>query len=172
MKGWRAYFQAQSTGGPWSKLETKKNTNILKLKVAKFAIFTFTKTCPQAKIYHMQMNNIVALSYITKMGSTHNKFLSIPAKEIWDYLLANGIIIRNTRNTQCWSRRSVTVSKGLQWMETEPIYFQKDLQSLLDSGHTPFGIKNISSSTSILSSETGPVLEESQEIHLSPFFVS
>ena len=79
---------------------------------------------------------------------------------------------------QCGSRSSVTVSNGFQRIKTEPTYFQKDLRNLLDSAHRPFRLKNISSSTDILSLETGPIrqknrclstiLEESQGIHLSP----
>ena len=55
------------------------------------------KIFPQAKIIHLQMDNIVALPYIAKMGGggggTHNKDLSQLAKEIWDYLLVNRIMI-------------------------------------------------------------------------------
>lgn len=36
----------------------------------KFAILTFAKIFPQAKIIHLEMDSIVALSYIAKMGST------------------------------------------------------------------------------------------------------
>ena len=39
------------------------------------------------------MEKIAALPYIAKMRSTHNKNLSNLAKEIWDYLLANGTMI-------------------------------------------------------------------------------
>ena len=61
------------------------------------AILTLSKILPQAKISHLQMEDIAALSYIAKVagggGGIHNKCLSDLAKEIWDYLLANGIMI-------------------------------------------------------------------------------
>ena len=81
--------------------------------------------------------------------------------ETWDYLLANMAMFTvehlPTRNTQCGSRSSVLVSNGFQQIETERIYFPKDLQSLLDSGHRPFCLKNILSTISILSLETRPI---------------
>lgn len=39
------------------------------------------------------MDNTAALSYNVKIRGTHNKVLSDLAKETWDYLLANGIMI-------------------------------------------------------------------------------
>ena len=59
---------------PWSNLETKEHINIL-LKAAKSAILSFTKISPQAKIIHLQMGNIVALSYSAKMEGTYKKVL-------------------------------------------------------------------------------------------------
>ena len=60
---------------PWSNLETKEHINILELKAAKSAILSFTKIFPQAKIIHLQMGNIVALSYSAKMEGTYKKVL-------------------------------------------------------------------------------------------------
>ena len=74
--------------------------------------------------------------------------LGLPSSE-WDHDYCRVF----TRNTQCGSRSSVTVSNGFQQMEAEPTYFQKDLQSLLDSVRRPLCLKNISSSTSIVSLE-------------------
>ena len=101
------------------------------------------------------------------------KQLGLPSSE-WDHDYCRVF----TRNTQCGSKSSVKVGNGFQRMETEPTYFQTDLQSFLDSGHRPFHLKNTSSSTSIFSLETGSIqqrirplstiLEESHGIRLSP----
>lgn len=52
---------------------------------------------PDVKVVHLQMVNMVVLSYIKKMvgggGGNHNKVLSGLAKEIWDYLIVNRITI-------------------------------------------------------------------------------
>ena len=82
--------------GPWSNLVTREHINVLELKAAKLAIMTFTKMLPDVKVVHLRMNNMVALSYIKKMGGgeggiTQNTVLSELAKEIWDYLIVNGI---------------------------------------------------------------------------------
>ena len=61
------------TGDLRSNLELRKHINVPKLKVAKFAIMTFTKMFPDVKVVHLKMDNMVALSYIKKSGGTHNK---------------------------------------------------------------------------------------------------
>lgn len=80
------------------------------------------------------MDNIATLSYIAKMGGgTNNKVLSDLTKELCDYLISewdHDYSRLFTRSTQCGGRSSVTVSNGFQQKETEPAYFQKDLQSL------------------------------------------
>lgn len=48
---------------------------------------------PKAKIFHLQMDNMVALRYVVKTGGTHNQILSGLVKELWDYFLLNGITI-------------------------------------------------------------------------------
>ena len=39
------------------------------------------------------MDNVVALPYLIKVGETQNKVFCQLGKEIWDYLIKNGIII-------------------------------------------------------------------------------
>ena len=63
------------------------------LKTAKFAILTLTRMHPLSQSIHLQMDNVIALSHLVKMGGTHNKVLSNISKQIWDYLLAKGITI-------------------------------------------------------------------------------
>ena len=65
----------------------------MELKAAKFAILTFTQMYPSVQSIHLQMDHIVALSYLVKIGVTQNKVLSDLSKEIWDYLLAKRITI-------------------------------------------------------------------------------
>ena len=48
---------------------------------------------PEVNSIHLQTDNIVGLSYIVKMGGTHNKVLSDISKEISDYLLLKEITI-------------------------------------------------------------------------------
>ena len=67
VKGWRAFC-----GVPWSDLEAREHINVLELKAAKFAIMTFTKMLPDAKVVHLQMNKME--------GGTH-KVLSGLVKE-------------------------------------------------------------------------------------------
>ena len=58
----------------------------------KLAILTFTKGKSVTAI-HLQIDNMTALSYLVKMGGTRSPELLQVAKEIWDYLLANGMAV-------------------------------------------------------------------------------
>ena len=52
------------------------------------------KNVSRCKSSYLQMDNMLALSYTKKMGGgTHNKIVSGLAKEIWDYLKVNRIMI-------------------------------------------------------------------------------
>ena len=93
LKGWGAFCQGHRTGGSWTFLESRCYINVLELNAAKFAILAFTQMHPSAQSIHLQMESIVTLSYLVKMGGTHNKVLSDESKEIWCYLLAKGITI-------------------------------------------------------------------------------
>ena len=93
LKGWGAACRGHKTGGPWSDQEKQCHINLLELKAAKFAILTFVKLFPKSKSIHIQMDNIVALSYLVKMGGTQSEALSGLSKEIWDFLLTKQITI-------------------------------------------------------------------------------
>ena len=90
-----------------------------------------------------------------QMEAPRTRFYQIKPKKFEIIFYRIGSLF--TRNTQCGSRLSVTVSNEFQWMETELTYFKKDLQSLLDSRYRSFWLKNIISSYSILSLQTRPI---------------
>ena len=90
-KGWGgATCHGISTGGMWSAQEMKYHINILELITVKLTIQTFTKY-GDVKAIHLQVDNIVALTYLMKMGGTQNLKMVELAKEIWEYLLKWGI---------------------------------------------------------------------------------
>ena len=93
LQGLRAACQGQTTGGPWTAEEQKHHINILELKAAKSTILTFIRLHPEIKSIHLQIDNIVGLSYIVKMGGTHNKVLLDISIEIRDFLLLKEITI-------------------------------------------------------------------------------
>ena len=65
-KGWGATYYGISTGGMWSAQEMKNHINVLKLLAIKLAIQTFSKTLKH-KVIHLQVDNMVALTYLLKM---------------------------------------------------------------------------------------------------------
>ena len=69
-----------------------KHINILELIAVKLAILAFNKGKSITAI-HLQRDNMTALSSLVKMGGTRSPELLQVAKEIWDYLLANGIAV-------------------------------------------------------------------------------
>ena len=70
----------------------KYQINILELLAVKLAIQTFTKY-RDVKAIHLQVDNIVALTYLMKMGGTQNLKMVELAKGILEYLLKWGITI-------------------------------------------------------------------------------
>ena len=74
----------------WSAQEMKNHINILELLAIKLAIQTFSKTLKH-KAIHLQVDNMVALTYLLNMGGTKNLKLVQLAKEIWNHLLQCGI---------------------------------------------------------------------------------
>ena len=67
----------------WSAQEMKYHINILELLAVKLAIQTFTKY-RDIKAIHLQVDNIVALTYLTKIRATKNRKMVELAKEIWE----------------------------------------------------------------------------------------
>ena len=58
----------------------------------KLAILTFIK-CKSVTAIHLQIDNMTALPYLVKLGGNRSPELLQIAKEIWDYLLANGLAV-------------------------------------------------------------------------------
>ena len=71
--------------------EKKYHIIILELKAAKYVVLTSTWLYPTAKTILIKISNIVALSYLVKMGGTQYQLLVHISKEIWEYLLDKGI---------------------------------------------------------------------------------
>ena len=71
MKSWGVFCWENETG---TMAKLRKRINVHELKAAKFAILTFTKMYPDVKVVHLQMDNMVGLSYIKKMGLNTTRF--------------------------------------------------------------------------------------------------
>ena len=104
--------------------------NILELLAVKLDMQTFTKY-RDVKAIHLQVDNIVALTYLMKMGGTQNLKMVELAKEIWEYLLKWGITITaeylpsELNLTADWESRNILDSS--EWMLSHQI-FQKVCQ--------------------------------------------
>ena len=80
-----AFCQGHRTRGSQTLLESKMS-DVFGLKAAKFAILTITQTHPPAQSIHLQLDNVVALSSLVKMGGgvyPQQSSLDI-SKEIWN----------------------------------------------------------------------------------------
>ena len=70
----------------------KNHINFLELLAIKLAIQTFSKILKH-RVIHFQVDSVVALTYLLKMGDTQNLKLVQLAKEIWDHFLRRGITL-------------------------------------------------------------------------------
>ena len=66
-KGWGAYCEGVSTGGPWCSEKKRLHINCLEQLAGSFAIKTFTKTTACAHV-RLLLDNAAAVAYINKMG--------------------------------------------------------------------------------------------------------
>ena len=80
------------TGGMWNAEEQGIHINILELMAVRLALLTFNKE-KQLSSIHFQIDNKTALKYLLKMGGTKSAQMVDISKEIWEYLLSNGITI-------------------------------------------------------------------------------
>ena len=91
-KAWGDNVQWNLNGGMWSAQEMKNHINVLELLAIKLAIQTFSKTLKH-KAIHLQVDNMVALTYLLKMRGSQNLKLVQLTKEIWGHLLQCGITL-------------------------------------------------------------------------------
>ena len=80
------------TGGQWSKKEQGRHINQLGVLVIKFAILTVAKIWKMSTM-HILVESMAALSYLLKIGGTKSPDPMQISKEIWDFLLGQGITI-------------------------------------------------------------------------------
>ena len=88
---------------------------------------TFPCLYPTAKKIQIKLDNIVALSYLVKMGGTRNHILAQIIKEIWEYLLDKGITITSEYLPGALNKeadmQSRTVKDSSEW-KLSPVVFQ------------------------------------------------
>jgi len=118
-------MQGEKDGSPWSHLEKSDHINVLELKAAKFAILTFTRWFQSTQCSY---TNVVALTYLLKMGGTKNEEMTVLSKEIWEYLLAHKITITAEylpgKLNVLSDKESRSVKDSSEW-KLDPIVFNK-----------------------------------------------
>ena len=63
-------------GGSWSASRTPAHINILELLAAKIVL----QSCCHIKLI---LDNMTAVAYVNKMGSTHSLYCNLVASEVW-----------------------------------------------------------------------------------------
>ena len=109
----------------------KYHMNILEPLAIKLAIQTFSKTLKH-KVIHIQVNNMVALTYLLKMRGTKNLKLGQLAKEIWDQsssMWDHSYCRVPFQQTECDSRLGVKKQFGLLRMETSSPVISENLST-------------------------------------------
>ena len=117
-------------------IETE-STYVLDLIAKKYAILTYTWLSTLAKSIHVQMDNVVALSYLMKMGGgRQNKALSRLSKEMWNEKWDLDYCRVSSRGNE-WEAdtQSRNVTDSSEW-KLNPVVFQKTLSLV---GNPRFG---------------------------------
>ena len=130
-KGWGATCNGISTGGMWFVQEMKYHINILVLLAVKLAVQTFSKTLKH-KAIHLQVDNMVALTYLLKMGDTKNLKLVQLAKDIWgpsSPMWDHAYCRVPSQQTECDSRLGVKKQFGLLRMEASSPVISENLST-------------------------------------------
>ena len=91
-RGWGAVCRGIRTGSQWSKNKQDLHINQLELLAMKFGILTFAKMWKMSAM-NIQVDSMTTLTYLLKMGGTKNPELMQISKEIWGFLLEQGITI-------------------------------------------------------------------------------
>ena len=86
--------------------------NILKLKAVKLALMSLHKQM-KMKAVHFQIDNATALMYLLKVRGTENKRLLDLDKDIWDYILRNGITVTAEYLPSCQTMK-------VDWLSRNP----------------------------------------------------
>ena len=92
--GWGAVCRGVRTGGPWSQQEQAQHINVLELTAASLAVKTFARDNPKDQMHiHLRMDNVSALTYVSRMGGTRSPELMRVACSLWDWCLQRGITL-------------------------------------------------------------------------------
>ena len=93
LTGLGAVCEEIKTGGTWNQQERSLHINELELLALKLSLETFLKA-QEIKSLHIQMANIVALTYCLKMRGGHKKLRMVClCKHIWELLLRKKITV-------------------------------------------------------------------------------
>ena len=122
-KGWGAYCQGVSTGGPWSFEEKRLHINCFELLAGSLAMKTFTKSkvCAHVKLL---MDSTSAVAYINGRY-TFEKFSEFSNRSVGMVLpkSLDSVSPASPRAFECESRQGVQGFRGLQRLEIEPRHF-------------------------------------------------
>ena len=147
-RGWGAFCQGIPTEGKGKSEEKEMHINILELKVVKLALMSFHKQM-KMKAVHFQINKTTALMYLLKMEGTGNKRLLDLAKDIWDYILKDGIAITAEYLPSCL--------KGQFRVGPSSPNISSNLPNKRDSRDNLVCIPAVTSASKILCLETGSI---------------
>jgi hypothetical protein len=127
MRGWGASCGETSTGGRWTRNESRNHINFLELLAAFLALKTFVPNLRPNRVL-LRLDNVTAISFINRMGGTHSTTLSDLAVEMWKWCLQKGVIIHaehlpGTENIRAdWESRHVRDSSD--WKLQREIFLQ------------------------------------------------
>ena len=109
------YCQGQKTVWIWTSQKKNDHINVLELRAVKYAILTFCRLHLKTQSIHIQMESIVALSYLEKMGGTRNKSVTVLSKEIICWSKRSKLMQNISQGYSVWKQILSPGQQGMRW---------------------------------------------------------
>ena len=93
LTGWGGFCRGEGVQGVWSPAARKCHINLLELRAVHNVFRHFFANSANIKVL-LNIDNMVALHYIRKMGGTRSERLNQAALEFWDWILERNISLR------------------------------------------------------------------------------
>ena len=91
-KCWGAECQGLTAQGQWSLTKKEQHINVLELRAAELALRSFTPLW-QGRRFCLRLDNMTAVTQISKMGSPCSRRCVVVTQEIWEFVLSHKSII-------------------------------------------------------------------------------
>ena len=163
-RGWGAYCQGTSTGGPWSPLEKKWHINCLELLAATLALKTFVKNTKGLSVL-LKIDNTTAVAYINNQGGTISKDLIVLTRDLSREEHSHPSTIPTWSNKP-GGRHGIEIHEGSIRLESGSFRFSENQHEVWSSGSGPV-CNQINQPSAVATSAGGQIHLQKQQTPFS-----